>query len=75
MMTVIRPLRTALDDIPALALTEAESGRLRQGQPVPLRSVGNPREADIVLVLSNEKPLALAALKNGVLHPKRVFNL
>jgi tRNA pseudouridine55 synthase len=75
MMTVIRPLRTALDDIPALALSEAESGRLRQGQPVPLRSVGNPREGDIVLVLSNEKPLALAALINGVLHPKRVFNL
>ncbi|MGH6873545.1 MAG: tRNA pseudouridine(55) synthase TruB, partial [Aestuariivirgaceae bacterium] len=75
MMTVIRPLRTALDDIPALALSEAESGRLRQGQSVPLRSVGTPREGDIVLVLSNEKPLALAALKDGVLHPKRVFNL
>jgi tRNA pseudouridine55 synthase len=75
MMTVIRPLRTALDDIPALALSEAESGRLRQGQSVPLRSVGNPPEGDIVLVLSNEKPLALAALKDGVLHPKRVFNL
>jgi tRNA pseudouridine55 synthase len=75
MLTVIRPLRTALDDIPALALDEAESGRLRQGQSVALRSVGSPREGDIVLVLSNEKPLALAALKDGVLHPKRVFNL
>jgi tRNA pseudouridine55 synthase len=75
MMTVIRPLRTALDDIPALALSEAESARLRQGQSVALRSVGSPREGDIVLVLSNEKPLALAALKDGVLHPKRVFNL
>jgi tRNA pseudouridine55 synthase len=75
MMTVIRPLRTALDDIPALALSEAESERLRQGQPVVLRSVGSPREGDIVLVLSNEKPQALAALKDGVLHPKRVFNL
>jgi tRNA pseudouridine55 synthase len=75
MMTVIRPLRTALDDIPALALSEAESARLRQGQSVTLRSVGSPREGNIVLVLSNEKPLALAALKDGVLHPKRVFNL
>jgi len=75
MMTVIRPLRTALDDIPALALSEAESGRLRQGQSVVVRSVGSPREDGIVLVLSNEKPQALAALKDGVLHPKRVFNL
>jgi tRNA pseudouridine55 synthase len=75
MMTVIRPLRTALDDIPALALSEAESERLRQGQPVVLRSVGSPREGDLVLVLSNEKPQALAALKDGVLRPKRVFNL
>jgi tRNA pseudouridine55 synthase len=74
-MTVIRPLRTALDDIPALALSEAESGRLRQGQSVVVRSVGSPREGGIVLVLSNEKPQALAALKDGVLHPKRVFNL
>jgi tRNA pseudouridine55 synthase len=75
MMTVIRPLRTALDDIPALALSEAESGRLRQGQSVPLRSVGTPREGETVLVLSNETPQALAALKDGVLYPKRVFNL
>jgi len=74
-MTVIRPLRTALDDIPALALSEAESGRLRQGQSVVVRSVGSPREGGIVLVLSNDKPQALAALKDGVLHPKRVFNL
>jgi tRNA pseudouridine55 synthase len=75
MMTVIRPLRTALDDIPALALSEAESGRLRQGQSVPLRSVGAPKEGDTVLVLSNDQPLALAAVKDGALHPKRVFNL
>jgi tRNA pseudouridine55 synthase len=75
MMTVIRPLRTALDDIPALALSEAESGRLRRGQSIPLRSVGAPREGETVLVLSNETPLALAAFKDGVLYPKRVFNL
>src|SRR5207302_1638599 len=33
---VLAPVSTALDDIPALALTEAQADRLRQGQPVLL---------------------------------------
>lgn len=31
---ILLPVETALDDIPALALTEASAARLRQGQPV-----------------------------------------
>src|ERR1700694_1624052 len=33
LLGVLAPVATALDDIPALALTEAQVGRLRQGQP------------------------------------------
>jgi tRNA pseudouridine55 synthase len=74
-LTALRPLRTALDDIPALALSEAEARRLKQGQPVELRAAGAHPEQQTVLVLEGEKPVALAAVKDGVLRPKRVFNL
>jgi tRNA pseudouridine55 synthase len=74
-LTALRPLRTALDDIPALALSEAEARRLKQGQPVQLRAVEAHPEQQTVLVLEGEKPVALAAVRDGILRPKRVFNL
>src|SRR5262252_9110116 len=36
LLGALAPVATALDDIPALALTEAQAVRLRQGQPMPL---------------------------------------
>lgn len=36
----LRPVTTALDDIPALAVTEEEARRLKDGQPVPMRRTG-----------------------------------
>src|SRR4029077_11832591 len=36
LLGALAPVATALDDIPALALTEAQADRLRQGQPVLL---------------------------------------
>ena len=74
-LTALRPLRTALDDIPALALSEAEAKRLKQGQPVKSRAAEVHPEQQTVLVLEGEKPVALAAVKDGVLRPKRIFNL
>jgi tRNA pseudouridine55 synthase len=73
--SALRPLRTALDDIPALALSEAEAGRLRQGQPVQLRAPETQPERHTVLVLDGDKPVALAVVKDGVIRPRRVFNL
>ena len=71
----LRPLRTALDDIPALALGEAEAKRLRQGQAVTMLSPDATPDHDTVLVLNGEVPIALASVRSGVLSPKRVFNL
>jgi tRNA pseudouridine55 synthase len=73
--SALRPLRTALDDIPALALSEAEAGRLRQGQPVRLRAPGTQPERSTVLVLDGDKPVALADVEHGIVRPRRVFNL
>jgi len=75
------PVETALDDIPALALTEAEAARLRCGQAVlPLR----PTDRAFILELGNgqriratcgTKLVALAEIADGALRPVRVLNL
>ena len=75
------PVETALDDIPALALTEAEADRLRCGQAVmPLRpsdralisEYGNGR---CVRATCGKKLVALAEIADGALRPVRVLNL
>jgi tRNA pseudouridine55 synthase len=75
------PVETALDDIPALALTEAEAARLRCGQAVlPLR----PSDRAFMLELGNgqriratcgTKLVALAEIAGGALRAVRVLNL
>jgi tRNA pseudouridine55 synthase len=74
-LTALLPLRTALDDIPALALGEVEAKRLRQGQPLRMAPEEFPSEHQPILVLHGENPVALAILKDGILRPKRIFNL
>ena len=75
------PVETALDDIPALALTDAEAGRLRQGQSLtwitradaarlePARSTG------VALASTGGKPVALVEIDGCEIRPVRVLNL
>ena len=82
-------VETALDDIPALALTETEARRLSQGQPVaaapvltrtgvrgqagPGQSVADP---DMVYkAMSGARLVAMARIKGGEIRPVRVLNL
>ena len=75
------PVETALDDIPALALTEQEAARLRNGQAVSLlRKVDLDRiadleEGDVVLALAFGRPIALTRYHAGEVRPVRVLNL
>jgi tRNA pseudouridine55 synthase len=75
------PIETALDDIPALALTEAEALRLRHGQLVrPLRPADRTRiglldDGSIISVSAGGILVALAAIDAGALRPVRVLNL
>jgi tRNA pseudouridine55 synthase len=68
------PVATALDDIPALALTETQADRLRLGQPVPLTLEAPPSGA-LVRVEAGSKLIALARWDGVALQPVRVFNL
>jgi tRNA pseudouridine55 synthase len=74
------PLETALENIPALALTAAEAARLRCGQRVTLGDVGERAhlhdfdEGTIVAAWHAHAVVAVARIDNGGLWPTRVIN-
>jgi len=86
----LRPIATALDGIPALAVTEPDSVRLRSGNSVLIRAPHFARlveqqersaetETDIqgmtvFLSTARGEPVALAEVAEGELRPFRVFN-
>ena len=69
------PLETALDDIPALALSGEDASRLRRGQGVLLRGRDAPIFSGPVLATHRGDPVALTEYSQGELKPVRVFNL
>jgi len=74
------PLETALDDIPALALTEDEVRALRCGQAVtPLRPWDRARidafaDGATIRATSQGRLVALVAIDKGQIRPVRVMN-
>jgi tRNA pseudouridine55 synthase len=71
----LMPVETALDDIPALAVSRADAARLQRGQAVLLRGRDAPNFRGTVYVTVSSQLLALAELDRGEIVPKRVFNL
>lgn len=71
----LRPVETALDDIPALAISQSDATRLRNGQPVLLRGRDAPVLSGPAYTTTRGKLVALVEADRGELHPKRVFNL
>ena len=74
------PIETALDDIPALALTESEAARLKLGQPLQALRTGSPAsrpfpDGSIAYATAEGKPVALVRLDGDLIRPVRVLNL
>ena len=72
------PVETALDDIPALAVTETEAARLRHGQPVPLATPAHVpplRRRCAVAPTAGSKLVASCRSMARLFRPVRVFNL
>jgi tRNA pseudouridine55 synthase len=76
------PVETALDDIPALAVTTEDAFRLTQGRSIVLL----PRQAEalkasltpglrIVAASHEGRMVALCEMRAGRLNPTRVFHL
>ena len=74
LLGALAPVATALDDIPALALTEAQADLLRHGQPVFLTQDVPPFGA-LVRAECGQKLVALVRSDGVSLKPVRVFNL
>ena len=79
------PVTTALDDIPALAMTETQTGYLRHGRAVRVRSgstlfvdanqLDAICEGDVLCAVSGDDPVALVRLEGEEIRPIRVLNL
>ena len=88
-LEALLPVETALDDIPALAMTTEDAFRLSQGRAVVLlprqveilrarlkpRIVGDKDASRIVLATDGGKALALCEMRAGRLQPVRLFHL
>jgi len=74
LLGVLVPVATALDDIPALALTGTQADRLRHGQPV-LLTRDAPPAGTLVRAETGSKLVALVRSDGVALQPVRVFNL
>jgi len=85
----LKPIATALDGIPALAVTDQDSARLRSGNSVLIRAphyarlVEQQAESEpgaefqgqtVFLSTARGEPVALAEVAQGELRPFRVFN-
>ena len=83
----LRPLSTALDGIPALAVTGQDAVRLKSGNPILVRPAQFARLVEeagdedddlqgltVYLSTATGEPIALAELAEGELRPFRVFN-
>ena len=74
LLGALAPVATALDDIPALALAEAQADRLRQGQPV-LLTRDAPPSGTLLRAECGSRLVALVRSDGAALKPVRVFNL
>ncbi|MCH8239932.1 MAG: tRNA pseudouridine(55) synthase TruB [Proteobacteria bacterium] len=72
---VLVPVETALDDIPALAISGDDAARLARGQAVLLRGRDAPILSGPVYATSRGVLVALGEVIRGELRPRRVFNL
>jgi tRNA pseudouridine55 synthase len=69
------PIETALDDIPALAVSPADAARLSRGQAALLRGRDASIIRGVVQVASSGQLVAIAEIDRGEIVPRRVFNL
>jgi tRNA pseudouridine55 synthase len=81
LQTYLLPVGSALAGIPALNLTEAEANSLQRGQPIAVLPVASRSPSSqvsrdsVVCAMARGRPVALAQIKGGEIHPLRILNL
>lgn len=85
----LKPVETALDDIPALAINGEDAFKLRQGRPIVLlphvvetlkpqfrdRTIAGQDASRAVVALFQGKAIALGDVRAGKFSPTRVFHI
>ncbi len=75
LLGTLLPVETALDDIPALAISGDDAARLKRGQPVLIRGRDAPILKGPVYATSRGTLVAVGEISQGEFRPTRVFNL
>lgn len=73
----LHPVSTALDDIPALAITEDDATRLRRGQKIEVdhSTLDSDAEDVVMTAIYQGQLVAMVSLRHTTASPIRVFNL
>ncbi len=75
LLSVLRPVESVLDDIPAFEVTQADARRLKRGQSVLIRGPAVLQTKGQVYATSQGRLIALGEIRKGALYPSRVFHL
>lgn len=68
---LLRPVTTALDDIPALAVTALEAADIRLGRPIQQSEA----KQGLCYLMDGDTPVAIAEVEGEMVRPLRVFNM
>jgi tRNA pseudouridine55 synthase len=75
LLSTVIPVETALDGIPALAISGDDAARLKRGQSILIRGGSAPILKGPVYATSRGVLVALGEAERGEMHPVRVFNI
>lgn len=75
LMSAIIPVETALDGIPALAVSGDDAARLKRGQSILIRGGNAPILKGPIYATSRGVLVAIGEVERGEMHPIRVFNI
>jgi tRNA pseudouridine55 synthase len=75
LLSAITPVETALDGIPALAVSGDDAARLKRGQSILIRGGNAPILNGPVYATSRGVLIAIGEVERGEMHPIRVFNI
>ena len=68
------PIEAALDDIPAVPVSDSQASLLRHGQPVRVIPAERVADGDTVIAMADGMLVALARFEDGTIRPTRVIN-
>jgi tRNA pseudouridine55 synthase len=75
LLSKIIPVETALDGIPALAISGDDAARLKRGQAILIRGGNAPILKGPIYATSHGVLIAIGEVERGEMHPVRVFNI